>query len=136
MTAKSQEVKKLGNATPQTANLLVGTYTKNGSKGIYLYHLDTLTGQLKLISESDPVSNPSFLAITKDKQFIQNQGSSIDPLRQTKAHVHGSFFSPDGHWILVNDLGMDQTTIYAYHPLDHPLLEQPAKQVILQDQDI
>ena len=193
-------------ASAQTVNLLVGTYTKNGSKGIYLYHLDTVSGQLKFLTESDPVSNPSFLAMTKDKQFvyavnenengsissfsldltnnllkfinkvptrgadpchisisqdeknifvsnysggsltsfhrfadgrlsnaqqfIQNQGVSIDPIRQTKAHVHGSFFSPNGQWLLVNDLGMDQTTVYAYHPKEHPLLEQPAKQVI------
>jgi len=193
-------------ATAQTTNLLVGTYTKNGSKGIYLFHLDTVSGQLKFVSESAPVSNPSFLAITKDKQFvyavnenengtissfsldlanntlrllnkvstkgadpchislsqdeknlfvsnysggsltsfhrfadgrlsnaqqfIQNQGASIDPIRQTKAHVHGSFFSPNGQWLFVNDLGMDQTTVYAYHASEHPLLEKPAKHVI------
>jgi 6-phosphogluconolactonase len=192
--------------TAQTLNLLVGTYTQKGSKGIYLYQLDTVSGQLKGMTETDKVSNPSFLVITKDKKFvyavnedengsissfeidpsnnrlkllnkvptngahpchislspdeknifvsnysggsltsfhrfadgrlsnaqvfIQNQGSSIDPIRQTKAHVHGSFFSPNGKWLLVNDLGMDQTAIYAYQNEVHPILEQPAKHVI------
>ncbi len=190
----------------QTANLLVGTYTQKGSKGIYLYQLDTATGQLKAISHTDSVSNPSYLAISKDKQFvyavneneigsissfalnaaknqlqflnkvetkgahpchisispdeknifvanytggslssfhrfadgrlsnaqqfIQNVGSSINPTRQTKAHVHGSFFSPDGKWLFVNDLGMDQTQIYPYQKFTDPPLKQAAGQVI------
>ena len=183
----------------QTVNLLVGTYTQKGSKGIYLYQLDTITGQLKAISHTDSVSNPSYLAISKDKQFvyavnededgsisaftlnatknklqflnkvgtkgadpchisispdeknifvanytggsltnfhkfadgrlsnaqqfIQHKGSSINPTRQTKAHVHGSFFSPDGKYLLVNDLGMDQTKIYPYQANANPPLK-------------
>ena len=58
------------NANAQTANLLVGTYTQKGSKGIYLYHLDTATGLLKEISHTDSASNPSYLAISRDKQFV------------------------------------------------------------------
>jgi 6-phosphogluconolactonase len=190
----------------QTINLLVGTYTQKGSKGIYLFQLDTITGQLKAISHSDSVSNPSYLAISKDKQFvyavneneigsisafalnankdqlqflnkvetkgahpchisispdeknifvanytggsltsfhrfadgrlsnaqqfIQNEGSSLHPTRQTKAHVHGSFFSPDGKWLFVNDLGMDQTQIYPYQLNTDPPLKQSSIKVI------
>lgn len=186
----------------QNANLLVGTYTQNGSKGIYLYYLDTATGTLIEKGHTEAVSNPSFLAISKDKQFvyavneneigsissfalnleknklqllnkvetkgahpchislspdeknifvanysggsltsfhrfadgrlsnaqqfIQNEGASIHPTRQTKAHVHGSFFSPDGKWLLVNDLGMDKTQIYSYQTAAHPPLRQNA----------
>lgn len=188
----------------QTTNLLVGTYTQKGSKGIYLYHLDTATGQLKEMGHTDSVSNPSYLAISGDKQFvyavnenemgsisafalnaaknqlqflnkvetkgahpchisispdeknifvanytggsltsfhrfadgrlsnaqqfIQNEGASKHPTRQTKAHVHGSFFSPDGKWLLVNDLGMDQTQIYPYQKSIHPPLIQSSVQ--------
>ena len=190
----------------QTANLLVGTYTQKGSKGIYLYQLDTATGQLKAMGHTDSVTNPSFLAISKDKQFvyavnenengsisaftlnaaehklqllnqvatkgahpchislspdeknvfvanytggsltsfhrfadgrlsnaqqfIQNKGSSIDPTRQNKAHVHGSFFSPDGKWLFVNDLGMDQTQIYPYQINSDPPLMQSGATII------
>jgi 6-phosphogluconolactonase len=187
-------------AQAQNANLLVGTYTQKGSKGIYLLHLDTLTGQLKVMGHTDSVVNPSYLAISKDKQFvyavnenetgrisafaldktknklqflhqvetkgahpchlsispdqrtifvsnytggsltsfhrfadgrlsnaqqwIKNKGAGVHPTRQTNAHVHGSFFSPDGKWLLVNDLGMDQTQIYAYQNNAHPPLKQ------------
>lgn len=190
----------------QTPNLLVGTYTQKGSKGIYLFHLDTTTGKLKEMSHTDNISNPSFLAISKDKQFvyavnedkigsvstfsfdatknklqflnkvatkgadpchisispdgqnvfvsnysggsltsfhrfadgrlsnaqqfIQNSGSSVDATRQTNAHVHSSFFSPDGKWLFVNDLGLDQIQIYPYQSNIHPPLNKEAVTII------
>ncbi len=192
-----------GFSKAQYLNLLVGTYTQKGSKGIYLYQLDTLNGQLKAISHTDFVSNPSYLAISKDKQyvyavnedeegsvsafslntqknklqflnqvftkgahpchisispdeknifvsnytggsltsfykfadgrisnaqqFIQHEGSSMHPTRQTKAHVHGSFFSPNGKYLLVNDLGIDQTKIYPYQLTSNPPLKAAAQ---------
>jgi 6-phosphogluconolactonase len=54
----------------QNANLLIGTYTQKGSKGIYLYHFDTATGKAIEISHTDSCSNPEFLTITKDKKFV------------------------------------------------------------------
>lgn len=190
----------------QHLNLLVGTYTQKGSKGIYLYQLDTISGQLKAISHSENVSNPSYLAVTKDKQFvyavnedevgsisafalnaskdqlqflnkvetkgahpchisispdeknifvanytggslanfhrfadgrlsnaqqfIQNNGSSLDTIRQNKAHVHGSFFSPNGRYLFVNDLGMDQTQVYSYQSNANPPLKQSTEATI------
>jgi 6-phosphogluconolactonase len=53
-----------------TPNLLVGTYTKNGSKGIYVFNFDTATGKAIQLSHTDSATNPSFLAISKDKQFV------------------------------------------------------------------
>ena len=49
-----------------TPNLLVGTYTKNGSKGIYVLSFDTATGKATEISHTETASNPSFLTISKD----------------------------------------------------------------------
>ena len=43
-----------------TPNLLVGTYTKNGSKGIYVLSFDTSTGKTTAISHTETASNPSF----------------------------------------------------------------------------
>jgi 6-phosphogluconolactonase len=54
----------------QSANLLVGTYTQKGSKGIYVFHFDTATGKAVELSHTDSSSNPEFLTITKDKQFV------------------------------------------------------------------
>ncbi|MEK0422912.1 MAG: hypothetical protein RLZ95_822 [Bacteroidota bacterium] len=172
------------------ANLLVGTYTAKGSKGIYVFNFDTVTGKAIELSHTDSVINPSFLTITKDKQFvyavnetnngmisafsfsnnklkllqqkttkgadpcyitlspdehnlfvgnyssgnitqfhrfanglvsnaqqtIQHSGKSIDSVRQEKAHVHGTFFSPNGAYLLTPDLGNDQINIYPYSP--------------------
>lgn len=54
----------------QSANLVVGTYTGKGSKGIYLFNFDTATGKATQISHTDSAINPSFLTISKDKQFV------------------------------------------------------------------
>jgi 6-phosphogluconolactonase len=172
----------------QNANLLVGTYTQKGSKGIYVFNFDTATGKAIELSHTDSCMNPSFLTISKDKQFvyavnessqgmvssfalknnqlvplqkkstngadpcyitlspdehsifvanysggsitqfhrfadglisnaqqfIQHEGKSVNPARQEKAHVHGTFFSPNGNYLLTPDLGMDQVNIYPY----------------------
>jgi 6-phosphogluconolactonase len=55
------------NAIGQNANLLVGTYTQKGSKGIYLIHFDTATGKALEISHTDSTNNPSYLTLSKDK---------------------------------------------------------------------
>jgi len=53
-----------------TPNLLVGTYTKKGSKGIYVLSFDTATGKATEISHTNGASNPSFLTISKDHQQV------------------------------------------------------------------
>ena len=58
------------NANAQQYNLLVGTYTNKGSSvGIYVYNFDAKTGESKLKS-SAKTTNPSFLTISNDKQFV------------------------------------------------------------------
>lgn len=54
----------------QNANLLVGTYTQSGSKGIYVFNFDTTTGKAIELSHTDSSNNPEYLTITKDKQFV------------------------------------------------------------------
>lgn len=54
----------------QTANLLVGTYTDRGSKGIYVFNFDTATGKAIELSHTEGIVNPEFLTITKDRQFV------------------------------------------------------------------
>ena len=55
------------NTKPVIANLLVGTYTKKGSKGIYVFNFDTATGKATQLGVTDSCDNPSFLTISKDK---------------------------------------------------------------------
>lgn len=55
-------------------------------------------------------------SLTDAKQIIQHTGKSIDPKRQTSAHVHQVQFSPDHNYLICNDLGEDLIYIYNYNP--------------------
>ncbi len=56
-------------------------------------------------------------ALTEATQVIEHTGKSIDPKgRQQSAHVHMTLFTPDHKYLIVNDLGEDQTYIYNYNP--------------------
>ncbi|MBU3160922.1 lactonase family protein [Clostridium frigoris] len=48
----------------------VGTYTSNGSQGIYSYNLDIKSGRLEQIGVSSKVDNPSYLNISHDNKFL------------------------------------------------------------------
>lgn len=44
--------------------------------------------------------------------FVQHNGSSINKDRQTGPHAHSAFFSPDGSFLYVPDLGVDKVVAY------------------------
>ena len=188
----------------QVPNLIVGTYTSKGSKGIYLFNFDTATGKAIQLGYTDSAINPSFLTVSKDKQFvyaveeaelgklnayslqknkltllqqkdtkganpcyvtlspdqhtlfvanysggsitsfhrfadgtisnaqqfIEHKGSSMNATRQEKAHVHGTFFSPEGNYVLTPDLGMDQVNIYPFKAGNNPPLDVSKEKLI------
>ncbi|NCI46976.1 lactonase family protein [Sediminibacterium soli] len=47
-------------------------------------------------------------------QLIQHTGSGANKARQEKAHVHATFFSPDGQYVFAPDLGMDKVMGYRF----------------------
>lgn len=53
----------------QEKYMLVGTYTKPNSEGIYVYKFNTNTGEMKKISAAF-TENPSYLAFSKDKKYV------------------------------------------------------------------
>jgi len=55
---------------PSTYDLLIGTYTKGKSKGIYVYRFYAETGRVAYLNEIDDVSNPSYLCVTPDNKFV------------------------------------------------------------------
>lgn len=57
-------------ASAQDPYLFIGTYTSNGSKGIYVYKFNSTTGDVSWVSNTDSSSNPSFLAVTKDGKYL------------------------------------------------------------------
>ena len=50
--------------------IYVGTYTKKGSEGIYVYRFDPDTGALDLLSKATGLDNPSFLAIHPTRRYL------------------------------------------------------------------
>ena len=48
-------------------------------------------------------------------QSIQHTGKSANEMRQEKAHVHATVFSPDNKFVLVPDLGMDKIMNYRFN---------------------
>jgi 6-phosphogluconolactonase len=58
--------------------------------------------------------------------FIQHTGGSVDKGRQKEPHGHGAVLSPDGKYVLVNDLGTDRVYIYGIDSAAHALKAKPA----------
>jgi len=50
--------------------LFIGTYTNNGSKGIYVYKFNSATGEVKWLSNTDSISNPSYLAVSSNGNYV------------------------------------------------------------------
>ncbi len=55
---------------PSTFDLLIGTYTKGKSKGIYVYRFYAETGRTAYLNEIDDVSNPSYLCLSDNNKFV------------------------------------------------------------------
>jgi 6-phosphogluconolactonase len=55
--------------TPKTYDLVIGTYTKGTSKGIYVYRFYTETGKLAYLSQV-ATSNPSYLCLSSNNKFV------------------------------------------------------------------
>jgi len=56
-----------------------------------------------------------------DATFIQHEGSSVNPSRQTGPHAHCILPAPQGGFALVCDLGTDRVKIYRLDPADASL---------------
>ena len=56
-------------------------------------------------------------SLTDALQIVQHVGKSVNAERQGEPHVHQIIVSPDKKYTLVNDLGTDKVTVYAYNPL-------------------
>jgi 6-phosphogluconolactonase len=54
----------------KTNTLFVGTYTENGSEGIYSYHFYSNSGELTQKKLAAEIGNPSFVKVSPNKQFL------------------------------------------------------------------
>lgn len=68
-------------ATNDSHYLLIGTYTKRTSEGIYVYKFDDKKGEFEPISKATGVEDPSFLAIAPNKKYVysvcETDGGSV-----------------------------------------------------------
>lgn len=60
------------------ARVFVGTYTKTGSKGVYVAEFDAATGKLELTGETCLVPNPTFLALHPSGQYLYSVCETAD----------------------------------------------------------
>ncbi len=58
--------------------LFVGTYTKDGSQGIYSYRFDERSGKLEPLGLAAKTDNPSFLAVARGNNFLYAVNESRD----------------------------------------------------------
>jgi 6-phosphogluconolactonase len=65
-----------------THYLLIGTYTSGKSEGIYVYSFNSETGDFKPVS-SIKSSNPSFLAVSPNQQYVYAVNENSDSTRFT-----------------------------------------------------
>ena len=78
--------------------LLAGTYTKTGSKGIYVYKFDEKTGKPVLVSNTDSAVNPSFITLSGNYLYSVNETGGINPGRVSAY----SFDKKSGQLTLLN----------------------------------
>jgi 6-phosphogluconolactonase len=62
-------------------------------------------------------------------QRIEHEGGSINKERQEGSHVHMVQFTPDGKYLIVNDLGTDKVYLYQYNKVDTNLVLTAYKSV-------
>jgi 6-phosphogluconolactonase len=55
---------------PSTYDLIIGTYTKGESKGMYVYRFYAETGKLAYLNQIEDVSNPSYLTVSANNKFV------------------------------------------------------------------
>jgi len=61
--------------------------------------------------------SPEFLAVK-----VLHFGKSVDSVRQDRPHIHSAIYSPDGHYLYVQDLGLDKIMVYPFtEGVRHPL---------------
>lgn len=82
MTSACQTAKQTPSSTAGDDHyLLIGTYTKRTSEGIYVYKFDDSSGEFQPVSTATGVEDPSFLTIAPNKKHVysvcETDGGSV-----------------------------------------------------------
>lgn len=85
-------------AQPENFYLLVGTYTKRSSEGIYTFRFNAKTGKFSAVGVTKDIKNPSFLAVSPNQKWVY----AVNEL-DTEGGVTAYRFDPKtGNLILLN----------------------------------
>ena len=103
---------------PKTARLTLLNQVPSRGEGPAHIALDR-SGKYALVSNYDRGSI-AVLPLLQDGRlgeataFVQHKGSSVNKERQEGPHAHAAVFSPDNHFVIVADLGLDQLLVYRF----------------------
>lgn len=121
----------------------VGNYKGEKSGAVSAFLIDRATGKLTLLNEvASKGADPCYISVDKtgkyvlvanytggsvavfpvledgrlgeDSAFIQHTGRGTNPQRQEGPHAHSIDLSPDNHFAIVDDLGLDETLVYKF----------------------
>jgi 6-phosphogluconolactonase len=132
----------------------VGKYKGQSSGAISAFAIDHVTGKLTLLNEvPSRGADPCYITLDKTGKyvlvanytggsvavfplledgrlgeasaFVQYQGHGKNPERQEGPHPHSIDLSPDNHFALVDDLGLDQVIAYRFDGAKGSLTPNP-----------
>jgi 6-phosphogluconolactonase len=121
----------------------VGKYKGQSSGAVSAFAIDRVTGKLTLVNEvPSRGADPCYITLDKSGKhvlvanytggsvavfpvlddgrlgdasaFVQHQGHGTNPERQERPHAHSIDLSPDNHFALVDDLGLDYVIAYSF----------------------
>jgi 6-phosphogluconolactonase len=103
---------------PTTARLTLLNQISSRGAGPAHIMLDR-GGKYALVSNYDAGSIALFPVLDDGRlgeatAFVQHKGSSVNKERQEGPHAHAAVFSPDNHFVIVADLGLDQLLVYRF----------------------
>jgi 6-phosphogluconolactonase len=121
----------------------IGNYKGEKSGAVSAFSIDEKSGKLTLLNQiASRGAGPCYISIDKSGKhvlvanydsgsiavfpiledgrlgeasaFVQHTGHGTNPERQEAPHAHSIDVSPDDHFAIVDDLGLDQTLVYPF----------------------
>ncbi len=72
-------------------------------------------------------------SLAESVSFFQHKGSGTDPKRQPGPRAHSIVFSPDNHFVLAADLGIDRVLSYQFDPTSSKITPNPKQASVKTD---
>lgn len=120
----------------------VGEFAGKKTGGVSSFRIDDPTGKLQLLNQVHSFGeNPAYITISRNGKFVlvpsyyggtmslpilgdgslgkiagevKERGTGVNPQRQESSHPHSVALSPDGHFAITMDLGLDKLFVYKF----------------------